>query len=123
MRHNYCMVNLLKFIHLLQKNSCEVEEDCTRPFLGSSISNSNYNTRVISFYKKDGSLFITPYFEDSQVLSSSFFRVMNVEEDCCTLLILRLENGIYSSTNQFITVRTSCMCAIRCIEDVFITNL
>lgn len=127
MDSNQCIKNLLKLIHLLQKNSlnkCCLEDGCTKPFLGPTIDNICYNTRVITLYKKDGTIFTTNYFDDENTLqTSSFFRVEKVNDNCVTLLILNEENGSYFSTNQCITVRIKCICAIKCISDVIVENL
>lgn len=127
MSTNYCMLNLLKVINLLQKNSenyCFSNHRCDYPFLGNNYSGLFYNTRVLSFYKKDGSLFSTNYFDNnSNIQSSSFFRLMNVDENSVTLLILSFNGTNYTSTNQFLTIDLKCICAIRCIDDVIVNNL
>ena len=54
MKSNKCIRNLLKLINLLQNNSinnCSMNDGCTKPFLGPSINNICYNTRVITLYK------------------------------------------------------------------------
>ena len=59
MENNYCLHNLLKLICLLQDNStsaCFFQNECQKPFLGPTTINPYYNTRVVSFYKKDGTL-------------------------------------------------------------------
>lgn len=124
--NNSCITNLLKFICLLQNNSTNpnnMEEGCTKPLLGPTINNNCYNSRIISIYKKDGSLFTATYNNNSEVLTSSLFRVMNVNDTCCTLLIISNDGENDTSTNQFITVDTNCICAIRCLRDVVINNL
>lgn len=118
MNSNYCITNLLKVISLLQNNSVSTncfDDYCTKPFLPVP----SYNTRVISLYKKDGTLY-TAFYHD---VSSSFFRIMNVHDHCCTLLILMREDHSYSSTNQTITIQISCIGAISCVEDTIISNL
>ena len=117
--NNNCITNLLKYISLLQTNSisnCDNVNSCSKPFLGD-ISSSCYNTRVISLYKRDGSLFTTVY----NNTTSSVFRIMSITGNCCTLLILTPTN--YQSTNQFITLDLNCICAVRCIEDVYVNNI
>ena len=120
MNSNNCIGNLLKYIYLLQSNSTSscLKEDCTKPYLGPTISLECYNTRVISLYKKDGTLFTVQYGDN---LSSSTFRIMNIYNDTVTLLVLSNSDDIYSSTNQFITVNINCICAVRCIVDTSIT--
>lgn len=127
MSTNNCISNLLKVICLLQDNStcnCNLEDGCAKPFLGPSINNTCYNTRVISLYKKDGTLFTTNYSTNNNENDlSSYFRIMNINNNCATLLILNNNNGTYNSTNQFITIDLKCICAIKCITDTNINNL
>lgn len=127
METNQCIKNLLKLICVLQNNSQNMtclDEGCTKPFLGPTITNSCYNTRVITLYNKQGTLFTTNFVNtDGDIDSSSIFRVQRVEDDCCTLLILNNVDGEFVSTRQTITVRLSCICAVKCIEDVFVNNL
>ena len=107
MKNNHCIENLLKYIDLLQNNSLN---RCDNR-LGLSIS--TYNTRVISLYKRDGSLFIFN--------NSSLFRIMDIRDNRVLILLLNYDNGIYSSTNQFITIDISSISCIRCIEDTYIS--
>lgn len=127
MSTNSCIKNLLKLICLLQKNSlntCVLDEGCTKPYLGPVMNNLCYNTRVLTLYKKNGEIFEASYEdENGNINNSSLFRIQNVSDDCATLLILNNENGEYYSTGQFITIKISCICAIRCLEDVALDNL
>ena len=78
----------------------------------------------LSFYKRDGSLFSTNYFDNnSSIQSSSVFRLMNIDDDSVTLLILSFDGTNYSSTNQFLTIDLKCICAIQCIDDVIVNNI
>lgn len=122
MKNNDCIQNLLKVIDLLQRNSSNKfcsEEGCARPYLGPTASLQCYNTRPISFYTKDGSLFIF----SNDTITSSFFRVEKVKNGCVVLRVLTLTDGTYTSTNEFITVPTRCICVIRCFEDTSIDCL
>lgn len=119
MNTDNCLNNLLKYICLLQNNSNKlcINEGCTKPFLGPNIEVECYNTRVISLYKKDGSLYTLNY---DSTNTSSLFRIMNIEGNSLTLLVLSNNDNTYSSTNRYITINTNCICAIRCITDVSI---
>ena len=120
---NRCIKNILKLICLLQNNSSSPcnNEDCTRPCLGPNINGICYNTRVISLYTKNGTLFTTTYINSDNVeVTSSVFKVISVDNNVATLLILNDNNGEYLSTNNFITININCICAIRCIVDVAI---
>ncbi len=115
MKENNCLRNLLKFICLLQDNSTNhlCQRNCEKPVLGPMYS-SCYDTRVVSFYQRDGHLFSITIDDNTY----SYFRIMNVHNACCQLLILQRENNIYSSTNQFITLDIHCIGAICCIQDI-----
>ena len=127
MTTNRCIKNLLRLINLLQENSqnkCRSNDGCLKPYLGPTSEAICYNTRVITLYTKNGTLFTAPYFNnDNLEVNSSLFRVEKVNDDCVTLLILREENGTYLSTNNFITVNLNCVCAIKCIVDTVVENL
>lgn len=124
---NNCIKNLLKLICLLQKNSrnnCCLEDGCAKPFLGPINRGCCYNTRVITLYNKDGSIFNTNYIDNNgNTQNSSLFRVEKVFDNCATLLILQKIDNNYLSTKQTITVKLDCICAIHCIDDVIINCL
>lgn len=101
MKDNHCINNLLKYINLLQNNS-----------INNNSLNNNYNTRVIELYKKNGSLL--------EINNTSYFRIMDINNNCCKLLLLSLNNGSYCSMNEYITISTKCICAIRCIKDIIL---
>ena len=118
MSSNNCILNLLKVIDLLQRNSISskaLEEGCNRPFLGPNMNLSCYNTRPISLYKKDGSLFSMNGF--------SVFRVEKVEDDCVILQALTGTSPSFVATGEFVTISPSCFCVIRCFPDTSITCL
>ena len=116
MNSNYCIYNLLKLICLLQDNSTSnnCQNGCDKPFLGPNNSLVYYNTRVLSFYRRDGSLFTITI--NDNVYST--FRIMNLNNNCCQLLVLDNNNDTYTSTNQYITLNIHCIGAIRCLQDI-----
>lgn len=118
MNDNHCIKNLLKLISLLQKNSTSkrcLEEGCSRPLLGPNFNCLCYNTRPISIYTKNGSLFTSN--------NSSVFRIEKVKDNCVVLRILELRDGTYFSTNNYVTVNINCICVVRCFDDVIVQNL
>ena len=126
MKTNNCIKNLLKMICVLQRNSKVIEStknDCTRRFLGPNINNICYNTRVITLYNKQGELFSVLYDDNGSTETSSTFRVIDVNNDSCTLLILKNEDDEYISTNQTLILNISCICAVKCNGDVIVNNL
>lgn len=122
MKTNSCIRNLLKYILVLQNNSCEsscCSDSCSKAFLGPSISFGQYNTRVISIYTRNSQIFESTFYVNGSIQTSPFFRLQEVDDDCCTLLILNNnENGQFTSTSQTVKVRLSCIAAIKCIEDI-----
>jgi len=122
MKENRCIKNLLRLINLLQENSTNInsiDNTCSRPFLGNNLNNTIYNTRPISIYNKNNELLtITTDSGDT-----SFFRIENINNNCCTLRGIINNNGVYTSTNNFITIKINCICVIRCYPDVQISNL
>ena len=97
MKVNNCIKNLLKFICVLQQNST-----------------------VITLYNKLGELFTTNFYFNNELRNSSYFRVREVDDNCCTLEILESIDNTYTSTGQTIVVNINCICAVKCIEDVYI---
>lgn len=123
MKVNNCIKNLLKFICILQQNSTDLtfsSMNCSKPFLGPSIQGTCYNTRVITLYSKLGELFNATFYLNNDIMNSSYFRVREVDDNCCTLEILNFVDGTYNSTGQTVVVNINCICAIKCIEDVYI---
>ncbi len=128
-----CFKNILKVIDVLQKNTCPnniCEEGCTKPFLGIFLNGDSYNTRPITFYSKDGTLYTAPYTLNGTTQESSVFRVEKVKDCCATLQILAPNpdpSGSpirpYIRTNQYITINLECICALQCLEDVIVENV
>ncbi len=130
-----CFAKILKVIYILQKNASGTDcfdGSCTRPFLGGTPDVICFNTRPVSFYLSDGSLFEATYTTDDNgqtvTATSSVFRVEKVNDNCVLLRIL--ENATtptatspYQATNQFITLNLSCICALRCLSDVVLENI
>jgi len=126
MSSNNCIANLLKFICLLQENSTStsrLENGCAKPYLGLDENSNCYNTRVIQLYKRNGKRFSTSFTGKNKIQSSNSYRVVSVNDNCCTLLILNYTRNTYNSTHQYITVDLKCIGAIRCIRDVTVNNL
>lgn len=124
MKVNSCIRNLLKLILVLQNNSMDIScgsNDCSKPFLGPSLSIDCYNTRVITLYMKDGSLFNGTFNDGNTLIESPYFRIQDIDNDCCTLMILNYVDGAFIPTRRTIVVNIGCICAIKCIEDIRIT--
>lgn len=125
MKTNRCIENLLKLIDLLQRNSTTdnyLDEGCAKPYLGPSCTTICYNTRPVRLYSKNNDLITGTYLDsNNQMQTTSIFRIQKVNKGCVTLLLLSAnDNGTYSSTNTYITVRVCCICAVRCLPDTIV---
>ncbi len=129
---NCCFARLLKVIDILQKNSSGdvcVDESCTRPFLGGSPNVICFNTRPVTFYTCNGSIFTANYQVGNETRTSSVFRVENIDGCCVKCRILEANpdgsdaSRAYLATNQFITINLDCICVISCLDDIIIDCL
>lgn len=128
---NCCFSNILKVIDVLQRNAerfDNIDEGCARPFLGNLITLDVYNTRPVTFYTKDGSLYELPYTLNGTTGTSSVFRVEKIEGCCVTVRILipnpePTETRPYIITNQSVTINLDCVCALQCLPDVIVDNV
>lgn len=122
MNQENCLANILKVINVLQNNAedtCDNDNSCTRPFLGSLPNNICFNTRLVTFYRCDNSLVTLPYTFDETEGTTTIFRVEGVTCNSVTVrLILDNGDGTYTNTNNFATINLGCICAIRCIGDI-----
>ena len=121
MKINSCIRNLLKLILVLQNNSINIScgsNDCCKPFLGPSMSFDCYNTRVITLYTKDGSLINSTFDNENGTSESSYFRIQDINDDCCTLMVLNYVDGEFITTRNTIVINIGCICAVKCIDDV-----
>ena len=118
-----CLAKILKVIDIIQKESgcLDLDEGCDRPFLGNTSGAFFYNTRPITLYNRDGSLFKATYYVNNVATTSSVFRVEEVNDCCAKLRILvSNEDGSYTATNEFLTVNLECFCILRCLSDTSI---
>lgn len=121
-----CIAKILKVIDIIQKESkcIEVNEGCDKPFLGNTSGSFVYNTRPITLYNRDGSLFTVNYYVDNVLTTSSIFRVEDIDGCCAKLRILSatVVDGVttYQDTGEFVTINTDCFCVLQCLDDTFI---
>ena len=132
MRCNNCILNLLKVIDLLQRNSsndCSFEFGCDKPYLGPTPSLVCYNTRPINLYNcTTGCRWSFPYTLGSVNGTSSIFRLENLEGNCCTCRVLAQNPDTSSSepyvlTSTFFTINLDCVSAIKCLPDVLVSGV
>lgn len=124
-----CFANILSLIDTLQRNAednIECDNSCTRGFLGNTNGLICLNTRPITLYHCDNSLFEIPYqTNEGTTLTSSVFRVKNIKGNCITVTILApnptpTDLIPYVSTNQTATINLDCVCALKCLRDTTI---
>lgn len=134
MNNSSCCINdILKVINVLQNQAEKVDDiptTCDRPFLGF-VNNSNtfvYNTRPITLYTANNDLYEAPYTLNGTTGTSSVFRVEKTSDETATLRVLAPNPDTtsvfpYVSTDSFIIVNCSCVCAIQCLQDTFVDNV
>ena len=127
MNKEYCLANILKVINVLQNNAeenCDVNNSCTRPFLGNIPEVVCFNTRLVTFYRCDNSLVTLPYTLNDVQDTTTIYRVQSVSNNAVTVLLVRDNgDGTYTNTNTFATINLACICAIRCVGDITLNNV
>lgn len=120
-----CLAKILRVIDILQKNASDdicIEEGCTKSYLGERANLLCYNTRPITLYTKNNTLFTSTYELNGTTGTSNVFRVENVNGCCATLRILAPSapgsDSPYQRTGSFVTVNLNCMCALKCLSDI-----
>ena len=132
--NNSCCINdILNVINVLQNQAekqDEIPSTCDRPFLCFPGGENAfvYNTRPITLYTANNNLFEAPYTLGETSGTSSIFRVEKVTKDTATLRVLAPNPDTtstfpYVSTDSFIIVNSSCVCALRCLNDTFVDNV
>lgn len=129
--NNSCCINdILRVINILQNQAEKIDDipnTCDRPFLGLA-NNSNtfvFNTRPITLYTSNNTLFEAPFTLNETSGTSSVFRVEKVTDSTATLRILAPNPDTtsvfpYVATDSFIIVNSSCVCALKCLQDTFV---
>ena len=125
-----CITNILQVINVLQNKSEKIDDlpqTCDRPFLGCTQSTNCfvYNTRPVTLYNSSNLTFTFPYTLNGRAGTSDVLRVENVNNTCATFRVLAPSldaNALfpYVATDSFVTVNTSCVCALRCLPDTFV---
>ena len=119
-----CIHDVLKRILMLQRKDYDNETfaGCNKPFLGPISTPVCYNTRPIQLFNcSSGDAWSFPYTVDGTTTNSSVFRIEALDNCCCTLRILALQDdGQYSSTTDYVTIDLNCVGAIKCLPDISI---
>lgn len=121
-----CNCHILEIINkilLLQKQ--DFDDDlvgCDRPFLGPSTISNTYNTRPIQLYNRYTA---NPwsFTVDGTDTTSDIFRIEDIDQCSVTVRLLTRDatTGLYTNTNQFVTIDLTSVGAIRCFADIFVT--
>lgn len=128
---NSCLAKTLESILMLQQqeNDCNEDNTCTRPFLGPTLNVICFNTRPINIYSCCNNILWTmPYTLNETTETSSVFRVENIDNECATFRVLAPNPDTtsifpYIATEDFFTIRLSCIGAIKCLGDTSITGI
>ena len=131
-KFNNCLARILNVIKVLQDNASRIDcidNSCTKPFLGLNTTLLCFNTRPITLYLCNNNQVTLNYTNaEGETSETSVFRVIDVTDDSVSVLLLEEStdesgNTTYSSTNTYATINLDCICAIRCLPDVIVTNL
>ena len=124
--------DILNVIFILQENVCPNDsclETCDRKVLGYSCG-VLCNTRPVTLYTCNccNTPLALPTTKEPDGETSCVFRVEKIDDCSCTLRVLA-ENPDTSSaypyvaTNSFFTIKTSCICIIKCLDDTYVECL
>ncbi len=133
-----CINDILSVILVLQDNASPDNclDSCDRPILGGGPNCLICNTRPVMLYTccGNGVPFSIPTSKES-ILNcaeatltdncSPIFRVEKMDCNCATFRVLAANPDTtslypYVATNSFFTMDTSCLCAIRCLNDTYV---
>ena len=126
-----CLRDTLCMIVNLQKQGQCIDggiKSCDRPYLGLN-NNSTYNTRPITFYTcPTNTLWSMPYTLNGATNTSSVFRIESLDDECATFRVLapnpdQTSALPYVSTEDFFTIKLSCIGAIKCLGDTIVNGV
>ena len=125
-----CIAEILTVILVLQRNASCGEyclDSCDRGFLGCGSTSLSCNTRPVTLYGCSQTPWKFPVSKDvNETTVSSIFRIEKLDNNCATFRVL-VENPDaadtnmpFIATNSFFTIDLNCVCALRCLNDVYI---
>lgn len=113
---NY-ILDIMTLINKLQNNYADsANNSCTKPFLGPS--NTTSNTRPIRLFLCNNQDVAITYPSGDTTLTSNIFRVEDINGSCVTVRLLAGTEDALTSTNEFATINTDCITAIKCLADI-----
>lgn len=126
-------IKTLELILILQQKGedCEIQNGCSKPFLGPTPSGICLNTRPITIYScGNNTLWTMPFTLNGTTGESTVFRIENLDDNCATFRVLAPnpdtnERGMlpYVATNDFFTINLDCVGVLKCLEDTFISGV
>ena len=134
MNNSSCCINkILEVINVLQCQAEKIDDipnTCDRPFLGSISSSGSFvfNTRPVTLYNSNNTLITMPYTLNGTTGTSSVFRVEKVNGCCVTFRVLAPNPDVnsnfpYVATEDFFTMKLSCIGVLRCLGDTSIAGI
>lgn len=126
-----CLAEILESILSLQQvrnESCD-DNTCSRPFLGPSNNIICFNTRPLNLYSCcNNVLWRIPFTLNGTSSTSTVFRIENLDDECATFRVLATNPDTtsmfpYVATEDFFTIRLSCIGALKCLGDTNVTGV
>jgi len=134
-KNNNCTCSFIKTLELIlmlqqQGEDCEIDNGCSRPFLGPTPSGVCLNTRPITLYTCcNNTLWSLPYTLNETTGESTVFRIENLDDNCATFRVLApnpdTTNTLfpYVATTDFFTINLDCVGVLKCLEDTFVSGI
>jgi hypothetical protein len=134
-KNNDCTCSFTKTLELIlmlqqQGEDCEVDNGCSRPFLGPTPSGICLNTRPITLYTCcNNTLWTLPYTLNGTPGESTVFRIENLDDNCATFRVLApnpdTANTLfpYVATTDFFTINLDCVGVLKCLDDTFVSGI
>lgn len=114
------IANILeKIVYLQECGEQNVTSSCDKPFLGDVTLLAN--TRPLNLYTcVNGVLWQIPYTLNGVQAESPYFRVESIFDDTATFRVLAFDGTVYTPTDDYFTIRLSCIGALKCLQDVLL---
>jgi len=124
-------IRTLELILILQQKGedCDIQNGCSRPFLGPNPQGICLNTRPLTLYGCcNNTLWTMPYTLNGVTGTSSVFRIENLDDNCATLRILApnpdtTDISPYIATNDYFTINLKCIGILKCLDDAFVSGV
>lgn len=130
-----CSCSFIKTLELIlmlqqQGEDCEIQNGCTKPFLGPTASGICLNTRPITLYSCcNNTLWTMPFTFNGTAGESTVFRIENLDDNCATFRVLAPNQDTtdalipYVATNDFFTINLNCIGVLKCLEDTSVSGV